>query len=167
MTVYVGPTNWWWISNPTASINCKLKATLNVCGLGGSLSDGSRIMCASNGLAILVAPSNTQVVMQWTGGQYNSTSVGTKCCISEWSTLQTCLISRGFNPADWFVPNISQLQSGYACRFYWDSVSATFYWSSTEASATNGCGVGFNIGDTGNFSKTGANCVRAFRCVTY
>ena len=163
MGITVGPARWW-VRTPEA-----MRPLIVRCPLGTTLPDGSRIFCKAGGTAWIVAPNTTQVSMQWAGGLYNGIDApGTcRCSISEWSTLQTCLISRGFNPADWFVPNISQLQSGYACRFYWDSVSATFYWSSTEASATNGCGVGFNIGDTGNFSKTGANCVRAFRCVTY
>lgn len=169
MTVYVGPTNWWWISSPTASINCKVKATLNACGVGGALTDGSRIMCASSGLAIIVAPSTTQVTGQWAGGQYNSTSVGNKCCVSEWSALQSCLIARGFNPGDWFVPDVTQLLLGYTCRTRWDSFTASAqYWTSSEFNSTNGCLVLFGSGTTGNNAKSNTSFpVRAFRCVTY
>lgn len=167
MTVYVGPTNWWWRDSPDAAFNCKVKATLRTDGLGATLTDGSTIMCASNGVAILVAPSCTQVGSTWAGGQYNSTAVGDKCCVSEWSGLQTALTNAGFTPSDWFVPSLSQLQLGYQCRTNWDSFSATSYWSSTEISATNACYVSYTNGGAGSNGKTFTYCVRAFRCVTY
>jgi hypothetical protein len=59
------------------------------------------------------------------------------------------------------------LQSGYACRTYWDSFSPAYYWSSTERSATCACYVTFNFGDPSSFTKETTTCVRAFRCVTY
>lgn len=158
----IGPADWW-IRTPEA-----IRPLAINCPLGTALPDGSRLVCKAGGTAWIVAPSNTQVTSTWASGQYNSTSVGTRCCISEWTTLQSCLISSGFNPCDWFVPNLSQLQTaGYACRFFWDSVSAAAYWSSTECNATNGCLVRFYNGSTNFCNKTVAGCVRAFRCVTY
>jgi hypothetical protein len=169
MTVYVGPTNWWWRENPDSDIGCKVKGTLNDFGLGGALLDGSTIMCASNGVAILVAPSCTQVCSAWAGGQYNTTQVGDKCCISEWSGLQTALTNAGFTPSDWFVPSYPQLQLGYQCKDNWDSTDLAFYWSSKEYAASCACNVNFNSSCSGNcITKSIAqNRVRAFRCVTY
>jgi len=167
MPVYIGPTNWWWRENPNSSFGCKVKGTLNDFGLGAALPDGSTIMCASSGLAILVAPSCTQVSSQWAGGQYNSTQVGTKCCISEWSGLQTALTNAGFTPSDWFVPDLSSLSLGYQCRTNWDSFSASGYWNSTEFYSTNASHVNFSNGVAFGIPKSEILCVRAFRCVTY
>lgn len=167
MTVYVGPTNWWWRESSDSDIGCKVKGTLNDFGLGGALLDGSTIMCASNGLAILVAPSSTQVGSAWAGGQYNTTQVGDKCCVSEWSSLQTALTNAGFTPSDWFVPDYSRLQLGYQCRDNWDSFSNAHYWTSKEISSTNACCVNFS-GSTGPIlGKAAVCCVRAMRCVNY
>ena len=156
MGLIVGPTPWWQ-SNLVAA-----------CPAGTTLLDGSRIICKAGGTAWIVAPSCTQVGSQWAGGQYNSTQVGDKCCICEWSALETRLIQCGFNPCDWFVPSLSQLQNpGWVCRTNWDSFSATNYWSSTEINATSACNVCYNSGGAINSSKASARCVRAFRCVTY
>jgi hypothetical protein len=159
MGVLFGPSNWWQAN------------LVSACPEGTFLPDGSSIICKSGGTAWIVAPACTQVSSQWAGGQYNSTQVGDKCCISEWSGLQTALINYGFNPDDWFVPSASQLQNpGYVCRTNWDSFSSTSpYWSSTENSAPCAFCVSFCFnGCTGGLGfKTFTNCVRAFRCVTY
>ena len=156
MGLLVGPTPWWQ-SNLVAA-----------CPTGSFLPDGSTIICKSGGTAWIVAPSCTQVSSQWAGGQYNSTQVGDKCCICEWSALETRLIQCGFNPCDWFVPSYTQLQNpGYVCRTNWDSFSVALYWSSTEINATIACTVNYINGLASNSSKTVALCVRAFRCVTY
>ena len=156
MGFIIGPTSWWQSS------------LISVCPTGTTLPDGSRIICKACGTAWIVAPACTQVSSAWAGGQYNSTLVGNKCCIFEWPGLQSQLANCGFNPSDWFVPSISQLNNpGYICRTQWDTFSATNYWSSTENSATNGCNLFFGSGTTGNDNKAGAICVRAFRCVTY
>jgi hypothetical protein len=77
------------------------------------------------------------------------------------------MLQCGFNPSDWFVPCISQLQNpGYSCRTNWDFSSAG-YWSSTEYSSTCACFLCFSNGLTCNCTKANFNCVRAFRCVTY
>jgi hypothetical protein len=168
MTIYVGPTNWWWLSSPEAPEPCYYKAIARCCVVSSATRDGSRLICKANGVAWFVAPSCTQVGSTWAGGQYNSTQVGDKCCICEWSGLETRLISCGFNPCDWFVPSSTQLQNpGYVCRTNWDSISASFYWSSTEITATLACGVGYTNGSALGFSKALTCCVRAFRCVTY
>ena len=158
----IGATSWW---------QANLVSTLPV---GSALPDGSRITCKAGGTAWIVAPSTTQVSSNWgnvTCCGCISNPGGILCSITttNWVTLHNCLITRGFNPSDWFVPNISQLQTaGYACRFFWDSVSiATGYWSSTEDTATNGCAVSFPNGNTFSFVKATSCTVRAFRCVTY
>jgi len=154
MTVLVGPTPWW---------QAELVSSLNV---GSSLPDGSRIICKAGRTAWIVAPSCTQVSQTWNGT--TNTSVGNKCCVCEWSTLETQLINCGFNPCDWFVPSYTQLQNpGYVCRTNWDSFSATDYWSSTEYNAIRARTYDYNDGTQNCCFKSLASCVRAFRCVTY
>jgi len=157
MGLLVGPTPWWQAN------------LVSVCPEGTYLPDGSTIICKAGGTAWIVAPSCTQLCSSWAGGQYNSTQVGDKCCICEWSGLETQLINCGFNPCDWFVPSLSQLQNpGYVCIANWDSNYGGCYWSSTEINATcalflsHYCG-----GQVNSCSKSYPFCVRAFRCVTY
>jgi len=133
--------------------------------LGASVL-GGRLFCKSGiGIAWIVAPAATQVSATWNGS--SGSVVGNKPCVSDWSSLSTALTSAGLTPSDWFVPNSTQLQSGYACRTYWDSFSSACYWSSTEANASSACYVNFNFGYANSFNKTPTFCVRAFRCVTY
>jgi hypothetical protein len=168
MTIYVGPTNWWWLSSPEAPEPCHYKAIARCCVVSSATRDGSRLICKANGVAWFVAPSTTQLSSQWAGGQYNSTQVGNKCCICEWPALNTRLLQCGFNPCDWFVPSSSQLNNpGYVCRTRWDTFTATRYWSSTEVSATNACGQYFFNGGIIINSKSLSYLVRPFRCVTY
>jgi len=157
MGLIIGPTSWWQSSLTT------------ICPAGTTLPDGSRIICKAGGTAWIVAPNCTQVNgSQWAGGQYNSTQVGDKCCICEWPALNTLLLNCGFNPCDWFVPSISQLNNpGYVCRCQWDSFASINYWSSTEVSSTTACSLFFNSGTITSGTKAASLCVRAFRCVTY
>ena len=114
---------------------------------------GGRLYCKSGtGIAWIVAPAATQVSAAWT---------------SNWPSLNTALTNGGLNPSQWFVPSLSQLQSGYACRTYWDSFSSSYYWSSTERSGSVACDVNFNNGAVDICTKSYTLCVRAFRCVTY
>jgi hypothetical protein len=166
MTIYVGPTNWWWLSSPEAPEACYYKAFARCCNVSETTKDGSRLICKSGGVAWFVAPSCTQVGSTWNGT--TNTLVGNKSCICDWPTLCSRMISCGFNINNWFVPSVSQLQNpGYVCRTNWDTFSATFYWSSTEVNATCACSVNYTNGGAGNGSKALASCVRAFRCVTY
>jgi hypothetical protein len=133
--------------------------------LGASVL-GGRLFCKSGtGIAYIVAPAATQVSATWNGS--TSGVVGNKPCVSDWSSLSTALTNGGLTPSDWCVPSITQLQSGYACRTYWDSFSGSTYWSSTEFSATTACCVNFFTSYSGNNTKNNPFCVRAFRCVTY
>lgn len=155
MGLIIGPTPWWQANIVAA------------CPAGTTLPDGSRIISKAGGTAYIVAPSCTQVGSQWAGGQYNSTAVGSKCCICEWPGLNTLLIQCGFNPCDWCVPSQGFLYIGYLCRANWDTFSSACYWSSTEASSTNACLVPFFNGLQYSTPKTDTLCVRAFRSVTY
>lgn len=156
MGLIVGPTTWW------------QNSLITICPVGSTLPDNSRIICKAGGTAWIVAPTATQVFSQWAGGQYNSTLVGNKCCVSEWPALNSRLIQCGFNPVDWFVPSELQLTNpGFVCRNQWDTYLANSYWSSTENTANNACNR--RIGDNIPLSscKNISLPVRVFRCVTY
>jgi hypothetical protein len=158
MGLIIGPTPWW---------QEELVARTPE---GEALPDGSRIICKAGGTAWIVAPACTQVGGQsWNGT--TDTLVGDQCCVSSWATVCSQLISCCFNPDDWFVPSISQIQNpGWVCRTKWDSYANDCYWSSTEISATNANGILFGgAGIVRDISKTAASyiSVRVFRCVTY
>jgi len=155
MGVLIGPTPWW------------QNNLIRACPVGTILPDGSSIICKNGGTAWIVAPSCTQV----NGATWNGST--TAClgrpasCISDWPTLNSLMLQCGFNPSDWFVPSISELQMGYLCRCNWDTFSSASYWSSTECSSAIAYDVCFTNGGTRNCDKTGSFCVRAFRRVTY
>ena len=109
------------------------------------------LICKAGGTAWIVAPNTAEVSRTW-------------YCIQD-AITQAQNITGALG---WFVPSVGQLQNpGYICRTYWDSFSATFYWSSTECNATFGCIVRFTDGGAFNNPKSGTYCVRAFRAVTY
>jgi hypothetical protein len=121
MAVVAGPTQWWYNSDQYYACFAKCN------DVGSTTFDGSRLICKAGGIGWFVAPSSTQVIGPWAGGQYNSTEVEDKCCISEWSALQTTLEnrSRPIDSTKWFVPSITQLNNpGYVCRTNWDSFDA-------------------------------------------
>ena len=155
MGLLIGPTPWW------------QSLVVSTAPVGSTLPDGSRLICKAGGTAWIVAPANTQVSQTWNGT--TTLLVGNKCCVCDWSTLCSCLISRGFNPSDWFVPCYQLLQNpGYVCRTQWDSFSGACYWSSTEVISAAACNVWFNNGCANCGGCKFFNfCVRAFRCVTY
>jgi len=162
MGLTVGPATWHpdyqrWIIANTA--------------LGSALCGGF-VFCRNGlGTAFIVAPYSTQVGSGWAGGQYNNVTSGNKCCISEWSGLQTALTNAGLTPSQWFVPSAVQLHSGYNCRTFWGNTtpcwSSALYWSSTEANSNNACRVYFANCSLDSAGKYATRCVRAFRCVTY
>ena len=161
MGVLFGPSSWWQAN------------LVSACPEGTYLPDGSTIICKSGGTAWIVAPACTQV-SGTTWGNYateGNTVQGNLPQITStiWTALYNRLISCGFNPDDWFVPSISQLQNpGYVCRSKW-SPPLSCYWSSTELDATCACNFRTDIGFAGNRCKcyAAASGVRAFRCVTY
>jgi hypothetical protein len=131
-------------------LNTYTEITIENASVGDTLEDGSIVLQKSNGLALLVAPSSTEVEATWS---------------KEFSEVFQKLKEQGFNSSQWFVPTEEQLQLAY--NTIRGEFSATFYWSSTEFSATNACYVGYNSGLAGFTSKPTTLCVRAFRCVTY
>ena len=132
-----------------------------------ALVDGSYLICKAGGTAWFAAPTSTQISVQWANGQYNSTAVGDKCCVSEWGTLGSLLSACQYTPTEWFVPSQTQLQNpGYTCRANWSFTNNT-YRSSTEFNATNAGSLCFLTNCTGFPSKSTTFLVRAFRCVTY
>ena len=163
MPLTIGPSAWWLKTGESVNYYAKL------CPVGTTLPDGSRIVCKAGGTAWIVAPASTQVSSNWANVSIVGTgsTTGDLPSISCWATLCNRLIACGFNISAWFVPSYSQLLNlGGVCGTRWDSISSAPYWSSTEACATIACGLGF-AGGTCCSVKTCANCVRAFRCVTY
>jgi hypothetical protein len=162
------------VNRVTLGLNCKCYDTSYFRRLSSGcpasstpLSDGSTLICKSGGVAWFVSPISTQIGSQWANGQYNSTAVGTKCCISEWGVLGTCLSDRGYTPTEWFVPTKNQLLNpGSCCRSNWQC-STELYHTATEGGQTVSCTVCFNNSYFQNCPKSGVYCVRAFRCVTY
>ena len=169
MTVYVGPTNWWWYSSPNSTYPCHVKSTVRLFGVGGVLRDGSAILCVGVSSALIVAPCCTQVGGSWAGGQYNSTLVGNKCCVSEWSALQTRLTQCGFTPSDWCVPNLNDLALSHSRRSLLPAnfFSSGVYWSSNEFNSNCACALDLGGDAQGAYSKANSYNVRAFRIVTY
>jgi hypothetical protein len=160
MGITIGPADWW-VASPDS-----LSSLIKSCPVGTVLPDKSAIICKAGGTAWIVAPASTQVSATWNGT--TTELVDDRCCVCDWPTLCSAMISAGFNPSDWFVPSVTQLQNpGYCCRANWDSFSGATYWSSTEFNATIACFVDYNYGTAGGSTKTNTRCVRAFRCVTY
>ena len=159
MGITIGPADWW-IATPGA-----INSLVISCPVGTILPDRSVIICRAGGTAWIVAPDTTQVGQTWNNS--TTTLVGNKCCVCDWPTLCTQMISCGFTPGDWFVPCSAQLQNpGFVCRTQWDTFS-NCYWSSTECCATAAARGCFGSGGVGALDKAGVYCVRAFRCVTY
>ena len=128
---------------------CK-EVTIETASVGDTLEDGSIVLQKSNGLALLVAPKSTEVEATWS---------------KEFPEVFEKLKSQGFNPSQWFVPTVKQLQLAY--RNVPNEFFSTYYWSSTEGIAACACIVYFLNGGTNYGHKTCTICVRAFRCVTY
>jgi len=162
MGIAIGPADWW-VASPEAVDIMAIS-----CPVGTVLPDKSALIARDGGCAWIVAPATTQVGSAWAGGQYNSSAVGDKCCISEWSGLETALTNAGLTPSDWFVPSRIQLQNpGYLCRTNWDSFSVANYWSSTQVNASAAYNVSYFCCTAYGRNKATVLCVRAFRCVTY
>ena len=130
--------------------NYKEAPSIQEASVGDVLEDGSIVLKKEIGLALLVAPKETEVRCTWS---------------KDFSDVFDSLKSHGFNPSQWFVPTKEQLNLAYG--LIPQHFASTFYWSSTEVSATNACLQGFDCGTIGSTTKTPTLCVRAFRCVTY
>ena len=131
-------------------LNSHKTVTIETASVGDTLEDGSIVLQKSNGLALLVAPKNTEVEAKWS---------------KEFPEVFQALKSQGFNPSQWFIPTKEQLLIAY--RNVPNEFSSSYYWSSTEFNATFACLVIFTLGNAYTSVKEYTNCVRAFRCVTY
>jgi hypothetical protein len=117
----------------------------------GAPATGGFLICKASGIGWIVAPNTSEVSRTW----YLRNDANTRA-----QAVSGC--------TGWFVPTISQLQNpGYTCRTFWDSFSASVYWSSTETNSPAACGVDFTLGIAADFCKTTTRRGRAFRCVTY
>jgi len=116
---------------------------------GDVLEDGCIVIQKFDGAALIAASCLTECRCVW--GQFESAF--------------TELAKQGFTPSQWFIPSIEQLKIAY--KVAKQHFSATFYWSSTEASSTTACNVFFTNGSHYTYSKSFSNCVRAFRLVTF
>jgi hypothetical protein len=124
--------------------------TIQEASVGDTLEDGSIVLSKENGIAILVAPEETEVRCGWS---------------KEFPEVFESLKDHGFNPSQWFVPDQDLLK--LAWKTIPDHFASTYYWSSTEINATDACILFFSNGNIGATSKANSLCVRAFRCVTY
>jgi hypothetical protein len=131
-------------------LNSHKEVTIETAGVGDTLEDGSIVLQKSNGLALLVAPKNTEVEAKWS---------------KEFPEVFKALKEQGFNPSQWVIPTKEQLKLAY--RNVPNEFSSAYCWSSTEYTATLACYVGFITGNSGYSIKESTGCVRAFRCVTY
>jgi hypothetical protein len=131
-------------------LNNYKEVTIKTAKVGDVLQDGCIVLKKENGLALLVAPKSTDVYAEWS---------------KEFTQVFNKLEEQGFNPSQFFIPTKEQLNLAY--KTIPQHFASTFYWSSTEFSATNACLQFFGDGGIGYNNKTSALCVRAFRCVTY
>jgi hypothetical protein len=129
----------------------------SACAVGCTVRGGGNVFYKSGGIIWIVAPSTAQVgSTTWPMGYCNGDSGATP------NQAQRITGRSG-----WFIPDLGMLQTAYSCRTYWDTYSATWYWSSTEFSVNCACSVNLNNGSTVCFNKNIYNCVRPFRVVCY
>ena len=126
----------------------KKAPTIQEAKVGDTLEDGSIVLKKENGLALLVAPAFTEVSCTWS---------------KEFSEVIESLKNNGFNPSQWFIPTVEQLQLAYAVLP--NEFNKDWYWSSSECNASNACDVYFNSGNQNNNNKCLTSCVRSVRCV--
>lgn len=131
-------------------LNNYQELTLETAEPGDVLPDGTVVIQKSNGLALLAAPKETEVCCSWS---------------QDFPAAFTTLKDHGLNPSQWFIPTKEQLNLAYAVAK--EHFASTCYWSSTEVSATCACAQCFYSGFFYTHTKSLANYVRAFRCVTY
>jgi hypothetical protein len=131
-------------------LNNYKEVTIKTAKVGDVLQDGCIVLKKENGLALLVAPKSTDVYAEWS---------------KEFTQVFNKLEEQGFNPSQFFIPTKEQLNLAY--KTIPQHFASTFYWSSTEFSATNACLQFFGDGGIGYNNKASSICVRAFRCVTY
>jgi hypothetical protein len=116
---------------------------------GDVLEDGCIVIQKFDGAALIAAPRST----------------GGYCVWGQFEPVFNNLAKQGFTLSQWFIPSVEQLKIAY--KVAKQHFSATYYWSSTEASSTTACNVFFTNGSHYTYSKSFSNCVRAFRLVTF
>ena len=126
------------------------------CNVGCSVRGGGNVIYKSGGIIWIVAPSTAQATSTWPMGYCNGDQGST-------SNQAQRITGR----SGWFIPDVGMLQTAYACRSYWDTYSAYYYWSSTEYNASCACRVSFTNGSTLINTKSSNRCVRPFRVVCY
>ena len=119
----------------------------------GDAYGGGYLICEASSIRWVVAPSSSQVSRNW----YTRADASIRA-----QQVSGC--------TGWFVHTVGQLQNpGYICRTYWDSYSATCYWSDTECASA--CAWVLNLNDGVSnapfYNKPFPWQVRSFRCVTY
>jgi hypothetical protein len=137
-------------SNQVCNVCCiHYNAGLRCCALG-SLVEGGYLFAKDGSIAWIVACSSRQVSRTWAlrADAVTTAQAGNAC-------------------GDWFIPSRTDLQLGNDCKSFWDSFSATIYWSSTQYNATNAWGMSFGYGCSGVYTSAFTSCVRAFRRVFY
>jgi hypothetical protein len=135
--------------------NCQRFPTLENAKPGDKLADGCIVINRQpksifhNERLLIAAPKKTEFWGEWT---------------PEFQPVFDRLKEHGFNPSDWFIPSVEQLQLAYknAKQHF---VSTSVYWSSTEVSYINAGVVYFGNGNQSVASKVIAYCVRAFRFI--
>lgn len=185
MSFIVGPTSWWIRSKEAVDYYARS------CPLGTVLPDGSITYCRAGGLAWIWAPPHTSSREQWASGRYNTVYVGNtslNSCVCLWTQHCARLISYGFNPCDWFIPDRDQMVSIFRCITYTNCTwyinlpqcyvgcSACIvgqanpnYWSTCEINCCGASGIELNGACTACYldscGKTVNGWVRSVRCI--
>ena len=128
----------------------KKTPTIQDAEVGDTLEDGSIVLKKENGLALLVAPKSTEVQCKWT---------------KRFSEVFEQLASHGFNPSQWFIPTVEQLQLAY--KVIPNEFNKEWYWSYSENTASIACSVSFYNGNQFSSNKSITFCVRSVRCVSF
>jgi hypothetical protein len=128
----------------------KKTPTIQDAEVGDTLEDGSIVLKKENGLALVVAPKSTEVKCKWS---------------RQFSEVFEQLASHGFIPSQWFIPTLEQLRLAY--KVIPNEFNTEWYWSSSERTASNACGVHFGSGIQGPSFKSRTGCVRSVRCISY
>lgn len=130
--------------------NYKEAPTLREATVGDILEDGSVVLDKTNGIAILVAPKETEIRCQWS---------------NQFAEVFEALESRGLIPSQWFVPDKELLSLAY--EVIPQHFNKELYRSSTEENNILACSVDFTNGDAFKLLKAFLQYTRAFRCALY
>lgn len=124
--------------------------TIQEASVGDVLEDGSIVFKKENGMALLFAPASTEVVCPWS---------------KEFSEVFEALKDNGFNPSQWFVPTLEQLQLAY--KVVPEHFNKKWYWSSAESGAAGAYVLYFSDGSRIINCKDNSCNVRAVRCIVF